>query len=162
MGDYRDIPIPTNFKYPERCSVNWNVEHQKKEWRQYLRCSWWGVPELVPAADAAEDAKDRAIDMLRKKVDVLEVERDEALEKLAELDREPDRYDHNDNILSAITAGWIIPNYYEQENFAEMEGWDQNHLGQFQHYLNRVVCCRHDFVRPGMEEVLEDFLAESE
>ena len=95
--------------------------------------------------------------MLQKKVDVLEAERDEALEKLAELDREPDRYDHNDNILSAITAGWIIPNYYEQENFAEMEGWDQNRLRQFQHYLNRVVCCRHDFVREGVEEVLENF-----
>ena len=36
LGNSGDIPTPTNFKYPERCRVIWNVEHQKKEWRQYL------------------------------------------------------------------------------------------------------------------------------
>ena len=84
----------------------------------------------------------------------MEAQRDEAMEELAE---EPD---HNDNILSAISAGWIIPNWFEQEHLDAMEGWDKDHLNQFVHYLNRVVCCRYDFVRQGIEEVLEDFLAE--
>jgi hypothetical protein len=43
-----------------------------------------------------------------------------------------------------------------------MEGWDQNHLRQFQGYLTSAVCGGNDFVRQGIEEVLEDFLAESE
>ena len=47
LGNSGDISTPTNFKYPERCSVIWNVEHQKKEWRQYLGACNTCVPELV-------------------------------------------------------------------------------------------------------------------
>jgi hypothetical protein len=115
-----------------------------------------------PDFPTAEDAKDRVIDMLNLKVAVLEVARDEALEKLAELDREPDRHDHHDNIHAAIAAGWIIPNWYEQWQFDAMRGWDQNQLRQFQGYLTIEVCGGYDFVRQGIEKVLEDFLAESE
>jgi hypothetical protein len=113
-----------------------------------------------PDFPTAEDAKDRVIDMLNLKVAVLEAERDEALEKLAELDREPDR--HDDNIHYAIAAGWIIPNWYKQEQFDAMRGWDQNLLRQFQGYLTIEVCGGYDFVRQGIEKVLEDFLNESD
>ena len=67
---------------------------------------------------------------------------------------------YNENIQAAIRAGWIIPNYFKQEDFDEMEGWDQDRLNQFQSYLNRAVCARYDFVRQGIEEVLENFIDE--
>ena len=90
-----------------------------------------------------------------------EGERDEALEKLAAAEEklavEPD---HNENILAAIRAGWTIPNYFKQEDFVEMEGWDQDRLEQFQSFLERVVCGGDDFVRQGIQEALEVFIEE--
>ena len=40
---------------------------------------------------------------------------------------------HHGNILAAINAGWVIPNYFEQNH--EMEGWDTDRLNDFQSYL---------------------------
>ena len=121
-----------------------------------------GAVEVSVQTDdgAAEDPDDLAaaqtVERLMKEAADAEAERDEALEKLA---AEPD---HNENILAAIRAGWIIPNYFEQEHFDEMEGWDQDRLEQFQSFLERSVDRSNDFVRQGIEEVLECFLAESD
>jgi len=50
LGFRSDIPTPDNFKYPNRCQVIWNVELQKKEWRQYLGSGHTCVPELITDA----------------------------------------------------------------------------------------------------------------
>ena len=44
---HRESPIPKNFKYPERCSVYWNVKEQKHEWRQYIGGGHTCVPEKI-------------------------------------------------------------------------------------------------------------------
>ena len=119
-----------------------------------------GAGEVSVQTDdgAAEDPDDLAaadtVERLMKQAADAEAERDEALEKLAV---EPD---HNENILAAIRAGWIIPNYFEQEHFDEMEDWDQDRLNQFQSYLERVVCGGDDFVRQGIQEALENFIVQ--
>ena len=119
-----------------------------------------GAVEVSVQTDdgAAEDPDDLAaaqtVERLMKEAADAEAERDEALEKLA---AEPD---HNENILAAIRAGWIIPNYFEQEHFDEMEGWDQDRLEQFQSFLECVVCGGDDFVRQGIQEALEVFIEE--
>tara|TARA_Y100000401_G_C8323583_1_gene226849 strand:+ start:1653 stop:1856 length:204 start_codon:yes stop_codon:yes gene_type:complete len=46
LGFNDEIPTPKNFKYPNRCTIIWNVEHQKKEWRQYLGAGRTCVPEI--------------------------------------------------------------------------------------------------------------------
>ena len=126
-----------------------------------------GAVEVSVQTDdgAAEDPDDlpaaQTVERLMKEAADAEAERDEALEKLA---AEPD---HNENILAAIRAGWIIPNYFEQEHFDEMEDWDQDRLNQFQSYLERVVCGgddkrRDDFVRQGIQKALENFIEENE
>lgn len=46
LGWKSEIPIPQNFKHPERCRVIWNVPAQKKEWRQYIGSGFTCVPEL--------------------------------------------------------------------------------------------------------------------
>ena len=83
---------------------------------------------------AAEDPDELPVklmlDDIMKEIATAEAQRDEALEKLA---AEPD---HNENIRAAIRAGWIIPNYFEQEDFDKMEGWDKDRLEQFQSYLD--------------------------
>jgi len=45
LGFRDEIPTPSNFKYPERCGVVWNVKAQKKEWRQYVGAGYTCVPE---------------------------------------------------------------------------------------------------------------------
>ena len=105
------------------------------------------------AADPDDLASARMLEKIMEEIATSEA-RCKELEK--QLAAEPD---HNENILAAIRAGWIIPNWFEQEHFDAMEGWDKDCLNQFVHYLNRAIFCRYDFVRQGIEEVLEDFLA---
>ena len=38
---------PTNFKYPNRCHKQWNMEKQKHEWKQYLGAGHYCSPEII-------------------------------------------------------------------------------------------------------------------
>jgi hypothetical protein len=114
------------------------AEKGDKNYGDYKTEEFVADPDDLPAK--------RMLDGLMKETATAEVERDEALEKLA---AEPG---HFENISAAIQAGWIIPNFFKQEHFDEMEGWNKDRLKQFQRYLD------HESSRQEIEETLVGFI----
>jgi hypothetical protein len=64
-------------------------------------------------------------------------------------------------LVKDMNSKFIIPNFYEQSSFDQMEGWDKDKVQKFKDYLTKCICS-NDEIREYVEEVLENFIQEDE
>jgi hypothetical protein len=57
---------------------------------------------------------------------------------------------------------FIVPQFFSREHFPEMAGWSDDTFEDFREYLTSVITGGDDFVREGVQEVLDNFIREEQ
>ena len=52
---------------------------------------------------------------------------------------------------------FIIPNFYLPEHFPAMDDWKPERIQLFKDYLTKIIC-DYDFVKEGVDEIINEFL----
>jgi hypothetical protein len=58
--------------------------------------------------------------------------------------------------MSEFLKEYIVPNFYSQEHFDEMEDWSDEKVQKFKEFMGKAVCA-HDPFREIISEYIEHF-----